>query len=93
MLMMRQNANRTARRDPSDLVGIFLPACNENQNYAPWKLFETQCCLHSKSNIFSFFHIQGLHISASTPSDFCRSTRAASTADFPFSLPRHSHSL
>jgi hypothetical protein len=69
----------------SDLFGTFLPACNENQNYAHWELSATQCCLYLKSNISSFFHFEGLHISASTLSDFCRSTRTAWTTDF--SLP------
>jgi hypothetical protein len=48
-----------------------VPSCNENRNYAPWGLFEARCCSHSKLNILSFFHIQRLHILASTLSDFC----------------------
>jgi hypothetical protein len=74
----------TDHRGTSDLVGIFLSACNENQNYAPWELFATQDCIYLKSNILSFFYIEGLHISASNLSEFCRSTRAVSRADFSF---------
>jgi hypothetical protein len=81
---MRQDFDLLEGRDTPDLVGTSLPACGENQNYAPWELFETWHCLYFKSNILSFFHIEGLHISASTPSDFCRSTRGVSTAHFSF---------
>jgi hypothetical protein len=70
------------------LVGTFLTACDENQNEncAHWQFFAAQCYLYLKSNIISFFHIEGLDISANTLSDFCPSTRAASTADFSFPL-------
>jgi hypothetical protein len=81
---MRQDADRRDGRDASDLFSTFLPACDENQNYAHWELFAAQCCLYLKSNILSFFHIEGRHISASTLSDFHRSTRPVSTADFSF---------
>jgi hypothetical protein len=42
-LLMRQNVDRPAGRDMSDLFGKFLPACgeNQNQNYALWELFAT----------------------------------------------------
>jgi hypothetical protein len=58
-------------------------------NYVPWELFTTHHCLYLKSNILSFFHIEGLHISVSTLSDFCQSAHAASTTDFSF--PYRSH--
>jgi hypothetical protein len=69
------HATRSEGRDhrgTPDLVGTFLAACNENQNYAHWELFATQHCLYLKSNILSFFHIEGLHISPSSLSDFCQ---------------------
>jgi hypothetical protein len=70
----------------SDLFGTFLPACNENQNYAHWELFATRHRLYLKSNISSFFHIEGPHVSSSTLSGFHRSTAPFSTADFSFPL-------
>jgi hypothetical protein len=79
---MPQYADRPNRPEMSDLFGTFLPACNENQTYAYWELFAARCCLYLKSNILMFFHIEGLHISANTLSDFCRSTGHASTTDF-----------
>jgi hypothetical protein len=39
---------RAADRDISDLFGNSRPACGEAQNYVPWELFETRCCLYSK---------------------------------------------
>jgi hypothetical protein len=77
-------------RVTSDLVGTFLSACDENQNYARWELFAAQCCLYSTSNILSTFHIEGLHVSANNLSDFCQSARAVSTIDFSFSVGCHS---
>jgi hypothetical protein len=67
---MRQNVVSAPNRGTSDLFGKFLPTCGENQNYAHWELFAAQCCFESKSNIFSFFHIQGLHIFATISSIF-----------------------
>jgi hypothetical protein len=43
------------------LLGKFLPSCDENENYPPWELFATQYCLSWNLNVFTFFHIQGLH--------------------------------
>jgi hypothetical protein len=74
------------------LFGTFLSACDENQTFAPWQLFAAQCCLYSRSNILSFFHIEGLHISANNLSDFCQFDRNASTSDFSFSVICHSES-
>jgi hypothetical protein len=51
------------------LFGTFLPTCDENQNYAHWELFATRCCLYLKSNILSFFDVEGLHISTYALSD------------------------
>jgi hypothetical protein len=59
-----------ANPDTSVLLGKFPPPCDENQNYTSWELFATHCCLSWILNIFDFFHIQGLHIFASTLSDF-----------------------
>jgi hypothetical protein len=42
----------------------------KNQNYVPWELFATPCCVYSKINVFIFFHIHGLRIFVSTLSDF-----------------------
>jgi hypothetical protein len=60
---------RLPERDVLDLITKFLQSSNENQNYAPRELFATFHCLYSKINHFDYFHIQGLHISASTVSD------------------------
>jgi hypothetical protein len=84
---MRQNVDKPANRHTSDSFSKFLPACDENQNDAHWELFATPPCLYSKSNIFLSFHIEELHVFASTLSHFGQSIRAAWTADFLFSLP------
>jgi hypothetical protein len=55
--------------DTSPFLGIFFPACDENQNYACRELFAAQCCLYHILDLFSFVIIQGLHIVASTLSD------------------------
>jgi hypothetical protein len=78
------HATRQVERDTPNLFGIFLSACDENQNCAHWELFATRYYLYSKSNIFSFFHIERLHISASTLSDFPRSARDVWTANLSF---------
>jgi hypothetical protein len=83
---MRQNVGRQDGQDTSDLFGKFPLTCDERQNYTHWELFEMRCCLYSKANIVSFFHIEGLHISAITLSAFRRSARTATTADFTFPL-------
>jgi hypothetical protein len=75
---------RRAGRYISHLLAKFFLSSDENRSYPPRKLFSTPCCWYLKINIFYFFHIQGLHIFASTLSDFCRSIRAACTADFLF---------
>jgi hypothetical protein len=83
------HATKCRQAGQSRHVGLFsefLPACDENQNYAHWELFATRCCLYSKPHIFLSFDIEGLHSFASTLSHFARSTRAAWTADFSFSL-------
>jgi hypothetical protein len=81
------HATKQVDRDTSDLFSKFLTACDENQNYAHWDLFETRCCSYSKSNTFSSLHIEGRHIFVKNLSDFRRSTGAAWTANFSFSLP------
>jgi hypothetical protein len=83
-LFTRQDADSPDHRDTSDLVGTFVPDCNENQNYGHWELFAAQCFWYLKSYILSSFHIEGLHGSAITLSDFCRATRAVSTAGLAF---------
>jgi hypothetical protein len=66
------------------LLAKFLPSCDEDQSYDPWKLFAISCCLYSKINISDFFHIHGLDIFASIVSDSRRSSRAVWFIDFSF---------
>jgi hypothetical protein len=80
--MHARRSGGSDHRVTSDLFGIFLSACNENQNYAHWELFGGQYCLYLKLNTLSSFHIEGLHLSSSTLSDLCESTRAISTIDY-----------
>jgi hypothetical protein len=66
------------------LVTKFLSFCNEKHSYPPWELCATLYCSYLRISVFDFFHIQGLHIFASTLSYFRWSARAAETADFSF---------
>jgi hypothetical protein len=81
---MGQHVDQTNGRHTSELFGTFLPICDENQNYVHWELLATKCCLYLKSNIFLSFDIEGLHISASTMSDFPPSARTVWTPDVSF---------
>jgi hypothetical protein len=75
---------RQADRDISHLVMKFLPFCDENQIILPENYLQSPVVHVRNRNVFVFFHIQGLPIFANTLSDFRRSARATSTANFSF---------
>jgi hypothetical protein len=60
---------RQAEWDVLDLITKLLKFPDENYSYPARELFVTSCCLYSKINRFDCFHIQGLHIFASSASD------------------------
>jgi hypothetical protein len=73
-----------ANRDISHLLAKFLPSSYENRSYPPRELFATPCCWCLEINAFDFFHIQGLHIFASTLSDLDQWICMAWITDFSF---------
>jgi hypothetical protein len=57
------------------MIAKFLGFCDENQIMLPGNYLQYRVVCIPNKIVFAFFHIQGLHIFASTLSDFRQSIR------------------